>query len=102
MDTVQNTFICPHNEGIECSNPECERCGWYPPVEAARKEATVRKLRELSEMKHYKVPFTGYFEVDAKDPEHALDVADNGDAYFAEYKFGDPICLDEEEEDELD
>ena len=96
MDTVQNTFICPHNEGIECSNPECERCGWYPPVEAARKEAIMR------DWKSYKVPFTGYYEVDARNPEEALDRADNGGAYFAEYKLGDPICLDEEEEDELD
>jgi hypothetical protein len=53
--------------------------------------------------KKYKVPFTGYCEVFAHDENEALDIADTIEQqFFAHYDYGDPICLDKEDEDELD
>ena len=94
MDTVKS--ICPHNEGIECDDPKCERCGWYPPVAKKRMQAV------MGAEKKYKIAFTGYCEVWANSPEDAADKADNGDMFFAHYDFADPECLEKEEEDELD
>ena len=51
-------------------------------------------------MKKYRIPFTGYCEVWANSPDEALDQAEDEDMYFVQYKFGDPVC--EEDENELD
>ena len=33
---------CPHNEGVECTKKQCDRCGWNPEVtEQRRKEAAI-------------------------------------------------------------
>ena len=47
----------------------------------------------------YKVPFTGYCEVWATSPEEAVEKADNEQAFFAHYDFGEPICLEKEGND---
>lgn len=53
--------------------------------------------------KRYKVPFTGYCEVYARSPEEAADMADDLEKqFFAHYDYGEPICLEKEEENELD
>ena len=53
------------------------------------------------ERKQYRVPFTGYCEVYAGDPEEAADLADDPEKhFFAKYDYGEPICLEKEEEDE--
>lgn len=50
--------------------------------------------------KRYKVPFTGYCEVYARNPEEAADMADDPEKHFyAEYDFGEPECLTKEVED---
>jgi hypothetical protein len=51
----------------------------------------------------YKVPFTGYCEVFANSPEEAAKKAEDiPQQFFAHYDYGDPECLEKEEEDELD
>lgn len=80
--------LCPHNAGIECDTPTCERCGWYPPVAEKRR-------REVMKQKKYKIHFTGYCEVWAKSPEEAARMADNGEMFYVEYDFGDPITDEE-------
>lgn len=53
--------------------------------------------------KRYKVPFTGYCEVYARDPEEAADMAEDTEKhFFAHYDYGEPICLKKEEDNELD
>ena len=89
-------FVCPHNKEVECDNATCERCGWYPPVAEKRKEETM-KLRK------YVIPFTGYCEVWAKSPEEASAKAENIEQqFFAHYDYGEPICKEKEDENELD
>ena len=95
MDTIKDTFVCPHNDQVDCDAAKCERCGWYPPVAEERK-------KELMALKLYKIPFTGYCEVWAKSPEEAAKMADNDDMFFIRYDFDDPICLSKEDENELD
>ena len=87
---------CPYNMMCHCDEPECHSCGWYPPVAEARK-------KELMKVKLYRVPFTGYCEVWAKSPEEAADNAENTmQQFFAHYDYGDPVCLEQEDENELD
>ena len=31
-------FPCQYNEGVQCSNLDCDHCGWHPAVAAARIE----------------------------------------------------------------
>ena len=81
---------CPYNPGCHCYKADCERCGFYPPVEEQR------KLR-LMNFKKWKVPLIGHCEVWAKSPEEAIKKADNDEIFFIEYNFGDPIAEDEEE-----
>ena len=96
MDEQKDTFVCPYNKEVDCETLNCERCGWYPAVENARKE----KLRDV---KKFKVPFVGYCEVWAKSQEEAVEKADDvHQQFFAHYDYGDPICLTKEEDDELD
>lgn len=95
MATKTTVNLCPHNEGVECDVHNCERCGWYPPVAAERKEA-------IMDLKLYKIPFTGYCEVWAKSPEEATEKADNDEMFFAHYDFSDPICLSKEVKNEVE
>ena len=89
--------ICPHNDAVDCTTNKCERCGWNPTV------AKERKRLILGEKRLYKVPFTGYCEVWADTPEAAADLAEDfGQQFFAHYDYGDPECLDKEEENEMD
>lgn len=30
---------CPHRRWVQCATPKCDTCGFYPPVEEARKKA---------------------------------------------------------------
>jgi hypothetical protein len=84
--------ICPYNNMVDCEDPKCERCGWYPPVAKAR-------IRELTGgVVKYKVPFTGYCEVFAATPEEAAEKAEDiQQQFFAHYDYGDPVCLEKEE-----
>lgn len=75
--------ICKYNNGCECEDQECDKCGWALPLE-----------------KKYTIKFTGYCEVWAKSSEEAAEKADNGDMYYVEYDFGEPVCSLEEEWDE--
>ena len=53
--------------------------------------------------KRYKVPFTGYCEVYARNPEEAADLADDTEQhFFVQCDYGEPICLAKEDENELD
>ena len=54
-------------------------------------------------MRKYTVPFTGYCEVWADSPEEAAEKAEAvKQQFFAHYDYDDPICLEKEEENELD
>lgn len=93
MFVNKDTFVCPHNDQVDCDAAKCERCGWYPPVAKERK-------KELMALKLYKVPFTGFCEVWAKSPEEASDKAEDIEQqFFAKYNYGDPECLSKEVED---
>ena len=96
MATKVDTFVCPYNKEVDCAKSNCEKCGWYPPVEKKRKE-------EIMELKLYRVPFTGYCEVWAKTSEEATEKADDiKQQFFAHYNFMPPICLSKEEQNEVD
>ena len=85
---------CQFNIGVICDSAECYHCGWDPEV---AKERLVKVPHE----KQYKIPFTGYCEVWAKSPEEAAKMAEDIEKhFFARYDFGDPECLEEEEENE--
>ena len=51
--------------------------------------------------KKFTIPFKGYCEVWAEDPEKAALKAENDEMFFVHYEFGEPIC-EEEDENELD
>lgn len=85
---------CPYNDGVECETCDCERCGWYPPVEKERMKNIMGKEKK------FKIHFTGFCEVWANSPEEAAHLADQGEMFYVEYDFGEPNC--EEEEDEVD
>jgi hypothetical protein len=95
---MDGKYICPYNSECRCTELNCEKCGWNPKVAEERK-------KEFMDLKSYKIPFTGYCEVWAKSPEEAAAKADNGEMFYADYDFGDPIReknLVEEEEDAMD
>ena len=95
---MEGKYICPYNSECRCTELNCEKCGWYPPVAEERK-------KELMALAKYKIPFTGYCEVWAKSPEEATAKADNGEMFYAEYDFGDPVYVKnivEEEENEVE
>ena len=97
MEYEKNVKPCPYNEGAGCETPNCERCGWYPPV------AKERRRMILGENKLFKVPFTGYCEVWAINAEDAAEKAEDvAQQFFAHYDYGEPECLEKEEENELD
>ena len=91
--------ICPHNYQLDCDSLKCESCGWNPEVARARVE---KMMKNMSNSKLYKVPFTGYCEVWAESPEEAVDKADDEQMFFVHYDFGDAECLSKEDENELD
>ena len=91
-------YICQYNPECECDIPECHKCGWIPKVEY-RREKQFREGLGMFEKK-YKIPFTGYCEVWANSPEEAEEKAYNDDMFFVHYDFGDPECLEKENEDE--
>lgn len=92
---------CVHNDGVVCNVQHCDTCGWNPIVAKARMESILGK-DAMAELKLYKVPFTGYCEVWAKSEEDADAKADGGEMFFAHYEFGDPICVEKEDVNELD
>ena len=88
---------CIHNDGVVCDVHNCETCGWNPDVEKKRKEAI------MGPEKLYRIPFTGYCEVWAKSKEEADAKAENIELqFFAHYEYGDPVCVEKEDENELD
>jgi len=92
--------ICQYNEAIICDSDECYHCGWDPEVAKKRQETFIKKM---TEEKLYKIPFTGYCEVWATSPEEAAEKAEDTEKqFFAHYDYDEPICLEKEEEDELD
>jgi hypothetical protein len=96
MATKNTTHVCPYNDELDCDTTTCEHCGWYPPVAEKRR-------KEIMKLKLYKVPFTGYCEVWAKSHEEASEKAETVEHQFlAHYDFGDPICLEKEEKNEVD
>ena len=34
----ERQFICPHNNGVQCSVKNCINCGWHPNVAKYRLE----------------------------------------------------------------
>jgi hypothetical protein len=91
---------CPFNDAVVCDSKECYHCGWDPEVAKARQEELVKAMNGE---KLYKVPFTGYCEVWANSPEEALEKAETVEQQFtASYDYGEPICLEKEENNELD
>ena len=90
-------IFCPHNNEVICDKQKCESCGWNPVVEQKRKKAL------MGGKTLFKVPFTGYCEVWATSPEEAAEkAADTENQFFAHYDYGDPICMEKEEKNELD
>ena len=89
---------CQFNKEVVCDRKECYHCGWDPEVAKAREEEFVRKL---TGQKLYQVPFTGYCEVWANSQEEAAEMAETVELQFtARYEYGEPICLEKEEENE--
>ena len=91
-------YICQFNPEIECETPDCSKCGWNPEV-AYRRQKQFREGLGMHD-KLYTIPFTGYCEVWAKSEEEALDKADAGKMFFAHYDYGNPVCAENEEEDD--
>ncbi len=93
--------VCQFNAEVICDRAECYHCGWDPEV-ASRRQKEFREARGLG-VKQYKIPFTGYCEVWANSAEEAAEKAETVEQqFFAHYDYGDPICLEKEEENELD
>lgn len=91
------TRICPYNYEIDCENMKCDRCGWNPEVAKKRVQEV---MKTMDGRKLYKVPFTGYCEVWANSVEEAADKAEDIDQqFFAHYDYDEPICLEEEKDD---
>lgn len=91
--------ICPHNYEVDCEASRCDRCGWNPEV--ARKRIN-EVMKNMSDSKLYKIPFTGHCEVWAESKEEATQKAEDDFLFTVHYDFGDPECLEKEDEDELD
>lgn len=92
-------IICPHNSGVVCPEQICKKCGWNPKVADSRLKSIKTRLGMTEKL--YKIPFTGYCEVWANSPEEAAILAEDlSNQFFAQYEYGDPVCLKKEEEDE--
>ena len=94
------TFVCPHNKEVDCSKRACGSCGWNPLVAKARLRKIVGGGVKMPNDKLFQIPFTGYCEVWAESPEEAAYMADRDEMFFVDYKFGEPICMEREVEDE--
>ena len=100
MCNTNHEFVCPHNDGVDCKLHYCDNCGWNPAVAEARLTEIIAKMPVE---KKFTIPFTGYCEVFAKDPEEALAKAeDTQHQFFAYYDYGKPVCSEKEDEDEVD
>ena len=92
--------VCEHNNAIICDSEHCYRCGWHPEVAQQRQEEL---LKEVTQQKLYRIPFSGYCEVWAKSPEEAAEKAEDIEKqFFAHYNYGNPICFEKEEKNEMD
>ena len=92
-------YICQFNPEIECETPDCSKCGWNPKV-AYRRQKQLREGLGLFDKK-YTIPFTGYCEVWANSAEEAAQKAEDIEQqFFAHYEYGEPVCAEEEEDDE--
>ena len=102
MERAENgKYICKYNPGCECETMKCHKCGWNPAV-AYRRQKQFREDLGMFEKK-YTIPFTGYCEVWANSAEEAVEKADDiQQQFFAHYDYGDPVCAEKEEENELD
>lgn len=102
MERAENgKYICQYNPECECETPECHKCGWNPEV-AYRRQKQFREGLGMFEKK-YTIPFTGYCEVWANSAEEAAKKAEDiQQQFFAHYDYGDPVCAEKEENDELD
>ena len=99
MERAPNgNYICQYNQHVECETPDCSKCGWNPEV-AYRRQKQLREGLGLYD-KLYKIPFTGYCEVWAKSAEEALDKADDDQMFFVHYDYGEPVCAENEEEED--
>lgn len=38
--------VCKYNEGVDCLNEKCDKCGWNPEVEKRRKETLYGRQTE--------------------------------------------------------
>jgi hypothetical protein len=97
MEKAENgNYVCPHNPSCECEAPKCHKCGWNPEVTDRRLKKCMKDLG-IGEKK-YQVPFTGYCEVWADSPEEAAEKAEDINLqFFAQYIYGNPVCLSKEE-----
>jgi hypothetical protein len=91
---------CQYNHEVECDTDNCGNCGWNPVV-AERGLRNFRGEHKLGS-KLYRIPFTGYCEVWAETLEEATQKAEKDEMFTVMYDFGDPICLEKEEKNELD
>lgn len=90
------THSCPYDGVDWCDDWECHICFHNPEVAA-------RRLKHLEEpVKKFKIPFTGYFEVYASSPEEALEKVGRDEVEYDHYELGNPIILEEEDDNELD
>ena len=96
---------CIYNDEVGCGlDADCAHCGWNPEVAAKRVKAqkdTLKKAKFPGE-KLYRIPFTGYCEVWADSPEEAVDHAGDEQMFFVRYEFGEPTCLEKEEDNGVD
>ena len=89
--------VCQYNKEVFCDARTCYHCGWDPEV---AKERTAEFIAKMPKEKLYRIPFTGYCEVWAKSPEEAAEKAEHIEQqFFAQYDYGDPICMKKEEDD---
>ena len=69
-----------------------------PEAGAMARPPSATEVMIYVKQKKYKIPFTGYCEVWARSPEEAEKLADNGEMFYAEYDFGEPVSNEEESE----
>ena len=93
------TRICPYNYQIDCEHMTCDKCGWNPDV---AKKRVQEAMKNMCNSKLYRIPFTGWCEVWAESKEEASQKADDDQLFTVEYDFGEPKCMEKEDEDELD
>ena len=40
-------FVCPHNDGVKCSQKNCYNCGWYPKTAKYRFDKIVKAMQKV-------------------------------------------------------